>query len=182
MPRRPKTKLHPHNRWFFAAGIFFLLLFYLYQLHLAVRLSFTSSPPAQPTLQASAPTAISIPAIKLNLPVFPTIINNNTWTIAPQGVSFLAQSARPGTPGPIILYSHNTNSRFGPIRWLALGDKITLTTANNLLHSYQVTQTLTVAPSQIQALAATQETLILYTCTGFFDKDRFIVRATPISP
>lgn len=126
------------------------------------------------------PTHISIQAVHIDLPVFETALSGNTWEIANDGISHLAISARPGQKGPIILYGHNTNNRFGPIRWLTKGDKIALTTADGRIHGYQVDKTDDVDASQTSALVAvTGETLILYTCDGFADLKRFLVFATP---
>jgi|SRR5579871_1700995 len=127
------------------------------------------------------PTHISIPAIQIELPVFETALSGNIWEIANNGISHLAISARPGQNGPIILYGHNTNDRFGPIRWLTKGSEIALTTDDGKVHRYRVYKMGEVDANETSALVNVKgETLILYTCDGFADLKRFLVFATPI--
>jgi len=128
-----------------------------------------------------APTWISIPAVDMELPIIETAISGNTWGIAENGISHLDISARPNEDGPIILYGHNTDNRFGPIRWLSKGQEITITNAQNRSRQYTITKTLDVSPSEVSVLLSQKgETLILYTCDGFADLQRFIVIAKPI--
>lgn len=126
------------------------------------------------------PTRLSIPKINLQLPIEETTISRGIWTISPNGASHLALSARPGENGPIILYGHNTNDRFGPIRWLSSGDKIQIITKNNKTFSYTIIKTMDVSPTQLDVFTQQQgESLILYTCDGFADLERFVVIAKP---
>lgn len=128
----------------------------------------------------SPPTELIIPPIGMDLPIKETALQGNTWQIADDGVSHLAISARPGESGPIILYGHNTNDRLGPIRWLSTGQKIFVKTADGKTHPYTITKTEDVASSKTSELVAVKgETVVLYTCDGFADLQRFLVFATP---
>ena len=127
-----------------------------------------------------APTWISIPKVQMELPIVEEAISRGVWGIADNGISHLNTSANPQEEGPIILYGHNTNDRFGPIRWLSAGDTITLTAGGNKQFAYTVTQTLDVAPDKVSILLSQKgQTLILYTCDGFADLQRFVVIAKP---
>lgn len=126
------------------------------------------------------PTHITIPKVSLDLPIEETAINNGLWQVADNAASHLDISARPGEKGPIILYDHNTNDKFGPIRWLNKGETINITTADGKTHSYTISETLTVTPDKIEVFTKNPgETLILYTCDGFADLERFVVIAVP---
>ncbi len=128
----------------------------------------------------AAPIAIDIPAVRIKLPVEETTVRNNVWSISSRGASHLNDSANPGQNGPIIFYGHNTNDRFGPIRWLKKGKEISVTTADLKHHRYTIVQTLTVNPDQLGIFfSRKEETLYLYTCDGFADLKRFIVIAEP---
>lgn len=129
-----------------------------------------------------APTWVSIPSVQMELPIVEEAIGNGVWGIAESGISHLNTSARPGEDGPIILYGHNTNDRFGPIRWLSTGSQITLTAGGNKQYVYVVEKTFDVSPDQVSVLLSQKgETLILYTCDGFADLQRFVVIAKPKS-
>jgi len=127
------------------------------------------------------PIQIEIPDVNVKLPIEKTTITNGTWQIAQNGVSYLDFSSGIGDDTAAIMYSHNTKDRFGPILKLENGDKIKITATDNTVRSYRVINTETVTPDRIDVLTSTKgEVLVLYTCTGFLDSKRFIVKALPI--
>ncbi len=106
---------------------------------------------------------------------------NGVWTIADDAANHVAQSALPGDAGNIIIYGHNTRKIFGRLIEKKPGDYVSVTTADGKLHQYRIFQTFTVSPSRTDLLSPTTgETLTLYTCTGFLDSKRFVVRALPV--
>ena len=164
----------------FIAGIFFLSASILWNLNQTIQLAFFT-PKVTPVKNSySIPTQITINKINLNLNIEETAINNGIWQIAQNGASHLTISARPGEKGPIIIYAHNTNDRFGPIRWLSVGETIKLTTKDGKTHNYKISQTMDVQPDKLSIFTnAKNETLILYTCDGFADLQRFVLLAKP---
>lgn len=114
-------------------------------------------------------------------PISEQVFDNNNWTISEKEASYLKQSAKPGENGNIIIYGHNTREIMGNIRALKGNEVITLTTKNGEERNYQISLITEVNPDQTQYLLPTQEeTLTLYTCSGFLDSKRFIVQAHPI--
>jgi LPXTG-site transpeptidase (sortase) family protein len=106
---------------------------------------------------------------------------DNKWTISPDVASFLAQSAQPGTAGNTIIYGHNTRSILGNIRALKGSEQIELTLSDGSKKMYQVESLHEVSPTDTQLLRPTDsEVLTIYTCSGFMDSRRFVVRAVPI--
>jgi len=127
------------------------------------------------------PTHISIQWF-LDTPISEQIFENNNWTISETEASYLTQSALPGQNGNIIIYGHNKRSIMGNIRALKGNEIITLTTKNGEKHQYEIGLIKEVDPDQTEFLEPTnEETLTLYTCSGFLDKKRFIVQAKPVS-
>jgi LPXTG-site transpeptidase (sortase) family protein len=127
------------------------------------------------------PIHVNIPKVRIDLPVAETKITNDTWGIAENEASHLSVSARPGEAGPIILYAHNTNNRFGPIRWLHKGDKIEIITADKRIHTYIISESIKSSPDQLSIFFKRKsETLYLFTCDGFADLKRYIIIADPI--
>jgi len=194
MPKQKKRKSSPRKKaapkpllplkyfslLFIAIGIIFLLIPGIFYINKTIQLTYFT-PPFSRVSQSTLPKPISlsIPQIRLSLPLETTYISHNTWGIAKNGASYLDNSARPGENGAIILYGHNTDDRFGPIRWLTKGDKITLVTSDKKVHNYVIEKTLEVSPDEVTVFEQTSETLILYTCSGFADTKRFIVIAKP---
>lgn len=178
MPKLKKLKI-PYQL-LFLVGFLFIIIPGIFYANQTIQLVFFT-PKFVPQVQsiASVPTFISIPTIHLRLPIEEMTIHNQTWGISISGASHLSTSARPTEKGAIILYAHNTIDRFGPIRWLKTGEKILLTTADGKEHVYTIVQTQEVNANQLDVLSKKNETLILYTCTGFADLKRFIIFASP---
>ncbi|HEX7041896.1 MAG TPA: sortase [Patescibacteria group bacterium] len=167
----------------FAIGVLLVIIPTFFYINEFVQLSFFTPkvPKVEISKKFSIPIGIQIPSVNINLQIDETVISNNTWQISGNGISHLDTSARPGESGPIILYGHNTNDRFGPIRWLKSGEEITLTTQDGRIYLYTITKTIQVDPSKTSIFSSEKgETLFLYTCDGFADLKRFIVIAKPI--
>jgi LPXTG-site transpeptidase (sortase) family protein len=126
------------------------------------------------------PVQIKIPWF-VDVAISQQILIDNQWTIAEKEASYLANSARLGEAGNIIIYGHNTRQILGNIRALKGNEIITLTSAEGKEYLYQVSEIAEVDPNQTKYLLPTEEeVLTLYTCSGFMDQKRFIVRAKPI--
>lgn len=192
MPKRKITKPSPRSKKksrkislltkaLFLSGIILILIPSIFYLNETIQLTFfTPRVTHERTSNEPRPINITIPAVNIDLPIIDTALSGNTWQIADNGVSHLAISGRPGESTTDILYAHNTNDRFGPIRWLSVGQTLQLTTADKKVHSYTIVQTLQVDPTATKILVDQKgETLILYTCAGFADLQRFIVIAKP---
>lgn len=120
---------------------------------------------------------------RIDLPVIESGYINGNWIVSPNSANHVFQSAIPGSPGNIIIYAHNKLSLFGPLLWTSVGEGITLTTSNGTTHQYTVQTIAEVNPGETALLLPTAtETLTVYTCSGFLDSKRFVVRALPIPP
>lgn len=119
-------------------------------------------------------------ANRIDIPVVESGYVNGAWIISPNRANHVFQSATPGTPGNIIIYAHNKFSLFGPLLWTSIGEGITLTTSNGTTRRYAVKTIAEVDPGETALLLpTTTEVLTLYTCSGFLDSKRFVVRAVP---
>lgn len=117
----------------------------------------------------------------VDTPISEHVFENNNWTISETEASYLKQSAKPGENGNIIIYGHNKRNILGNIRALKGSEVITITTQDGFEHKYQIEHITEVNPDQTEYLQPTnEEVLTLYTCSGFLDSKRFIVRAQPI--
>ncbi|MGH7245459.1 MAG: sortase, partial [Candidatus Levyibacteriota bacterium] len=165
MPKKRKHKrpqfLTLRTKVLFLIGIFLVIIPGIFYTNEGIQLAFFT--PKVPLIQKKLPPPISITIdnISLNLPIQEEAIYHGGWQIAGNAISHLNTSARPGENGPIILYAHNTNNRFGPIRWLQIGEKITIKTTDGKTHEYLIKKTEDVFPSQINLLTEVKgETLI----------------------
>lgn len=177
---RIKTLNYP--TLFLALGILFFAAWGIREVHLATRLSFSSAVAANEISgNIIHPIRITIPSIKTELPIEETLIEKGIWQISENGVSHLATSAYPGNGGNIILYGHNTTDRLARLGEVKIGDVVTVTSKNNRRFEYKVTSVEVVKPTDIDKLMAyNTETLTIYTCIGFADLQRILVKADRI--
>ncbi|MEX0649462.1 MAG: sortase [Candidatus Andersenbacteria bacterium] len=140
-------------------------------------------PPAIHPQDASAPTAIAIPSVGIDLPVEPGVINRGIWSVSEFYANHLKTSAYPGTKGNIIIYGHDKTEIFANLLNIQPGDRLVLTTPGDTTYAYEVEATYTTTPDDPTPVLSTDtETVTVYTCTGLFNEKRFIVRARPIAP
>lgn len=172
--------ISPRSKLLFIIGILLIIAPIFFYVNEGIQLAFFTPKVISIVHRYSIPEEISIPAVGIDLPIFETEITNHSWEIAQDGISHLNISANPGEDGASILYAHNTNDRFGPIRWLTKGEKIIIVTKDKKRHVYTIQKTFDTNPNNISVLTANKkETLILYTCDGFADLQRFLVIAQP---
>jgi len=175
------SKLTLRTKLLFLLGILFLGISLFWNLNQTIQLTFFT-PKVIPVQKTQAiPTELIIPRIFVNLPIEETAINNGAWQVSQNGASHLTISARPGEQGTIIMYGHNSTERLGPIRWLLKGDIIEIKNADNKTYSYKISETIKVSPSKMDIFTnKNKEVLIIYTCDGFADLERFVIIAKPV--
>jgi LPXTG-site transpeptidase (sortase) family protein len=162
-------------------GILFVCLFFLRQQYKARSLSFFANNSSQFSTSVKngyKPVRIMIDAYHVNLEVKEASIKDGIWQVWDGAANHLDSSANPGGGGNIVIYGHNKNSVFGPIRWLSTGEVIKLTDEEGTEFLYKVEKTVETSPDDVNyVLPKNTEILTLYTCTSLFDSKRFIVIA-----
>ena len=124
------------------------------------------------------PVRITIKNVGIDLPVFPATMQSGKWDITNKGALYLASSPIPGEVGNSIIYAHDWVSLFGPLKNARQGDVVEVEYADKTKKTFVVKSTLIVPYSQPSVLSSTEDRRItLYTCTGFFDSQRFVVVA-----
>jgi len=122
---------------------------------------------------------LHIASLSIDLPVIESEIVDDVWGVSSSGVSHLAQSVSPGLPGNSIFYGHNWPRLLGNLRKIKLDDEIVIFDASGRSLSYRVTEISRVDPSDISILeSSTEATITLYTCAGFMDSKRLVVRGS----
>lgn len=167
---------------FLSFGFFFFFVAFSFKAYQKSRqniLSFSQAPELLTEVSEELlPAQILIPNTGVDLAVFPARVEDDIWQISREGASYLSGSGIPGREGNVIIYGHNKNSLFGPIRWLEKEAKIKLLNKRGEEFIYKVVETKTVSPDLIEVLSSTEDpVLTLYTCTGFLDSQRYVVKA-----
>lgn len=112
--------------------------------------------------------------------ITPATFDGGFWNVAANTASYPLGTAHPGEPGNIIIYGHNKSNILGNLSKTKIGDTIIITT-DSKSHTYQITSKQIVDLTQTSYLEPTsEETLTIYTCTGWLDKNRLIIQAKPI--
>jgi LPXTG-site transpeptidase (sortase) family protein len=151
---------------------------YLYQQTI---LSFKVSPSvnAELHLRAEEPKQVVVESAGISTTVIPAEISEGMWQTSDTQATHLAASARPSEGGNIVIYAHRRQHLFADLHKAKVGDTIKVTTHDNKIYEYRITNTAVVKPSEVEAVLPTEhEVLTLYTCTGPFDSKRLVVQAT----
>lgn len=126
------------------------------------------------------PVNISVGAM-VDTPVVTGSIKDGEWKVAENQAVYLAQSAVPGSGGNTIVYGHNTPEVLGNIRAFTGGETITLKLADGSERRYAIEKMVEVVPDDVALLQPTEEeVLTVYTCSGWLDSKRWVVRARPV--
>jgi LPXTG-site transpeptidase (sortase) family protein len=189
MPKRKSKKslskvfLDPQKIILLVFFLGFILVFsgIALRIHETNRLSFSAPIPEAISIPSAKPVQIMISALDINLRIGQTTTEKAKWEVYKDGASHLSTSANPFTSGNIIIYGHNTKNRFKKLPEIKNGDIIILKTSDGKERKYKVVEIQTVKPDQTSLLLPTTvETLTVYTCAGFADTERFVVRSTPV--
>lgn len=112
--------------------------------------------------------------------ILPQTYENGVWSIPATAAAHLVTSAYPYEPNNIIIYGHNTWAVFAKLKNVQKADLVKLTLANGSERIYEIIEITEVTPDKIEYLKPTQsETLTIYTCAGWMDSKRLIIRAVP---
>lgn len=145
-------------------------------------LSFSKVPPeaVRSTQNLDIPAEVSIPSLKIDLPVDPGQIKDGVWQISGSNATFLDTSAVPGSGGNTVIYGHNKKIIFGNLPYLSVGQKIIVKTKSGKVFNYVAKEKFFVGPDRVDLVSPSSgEELTIYTCWGIFDSQRAIIKAFP---
>ena len=145
------------------------------------RLAFSGyTPPKRQVVQNLHPTRIVIESVGIDIPVSEAEYTT-TWTLHSDGASHLSTSPVPGSVGNSIIYGHNWSGIFANLVRVRPGERIQIVLSDGTTEVFEVHAIDVVAADAIEVLQKTTDIrLTLYTCTGLFDQDRFVVTAIRI--
>ena len=147
-------------------------------------LSFSTNPYTQVSNSNEAnllPKRIYIKNAGIDLAIEEGKIIDGVWQISNTTATHLVNSEVPGRNGNIVIYGHNLRTIFGKLVNVKKGDVIDLFAANGKKYEYKVSDILKVDPSDIEVVTPTKYPILtIYTCTGFLDSKRLVVKALPL--
>ena len=129
---------------------------------------------------SALPLHISI-GESIRLPVIEAGVVDGKWLVSEDKANHVWSSANPTDDGNIIIYAHNTPPLFGTLEKVSIGEYVHVVTSDGVDHTYRIISKEVVSPTNTTPLQPTSaETLTIYTCTGFLDSQRLIIRAMPV--
>jgi len=181
-------KLDTIKRYLF--GLFFILfgLLYIYTYPLIFQEKHEVASSKEPIVagqefkkekEESEVKRIIIPDLSIDLEVTPSKLINGYWETSETTASHGLGSKNPGESGNIVIFAHAREGLFLDIRGIEK-DSVVYVLTKDKWHRYKVTETSEVLPTETRVVAPTEsEELTLFTCSGFFDEKRLIVKALP---
>lgn len=128
------------------------------------------------------PARINIGSVGIDLSVEEGKIDSGIWQISDKNATYLIGSDVPGRSGNIIIYGHNKWEIFGKLGTVGEGNVVEIFTKGGKEFRYRVVSISVVDPTDIGVIAPTNyQVLTIYTCTGFLDSKRLVVKAVPLS-
>ena len=126
------------------------------------------------------PIKVVIPSLAIDLEVKPAKNINGYWEVFSDSAAWGEGSGLPGENGNQVIYAHARRGLFLPLKDVEMGMKVYIFTKDDW-YLYEVKEVKEVTPNQVEVIAPTEdETLTLYTCSGFSDSKRLIVVAKPV--
>jgi LPXTG-site transpeptidase (sortase) family protein len=130
--------------------------------------------------EGDEPKRIIIPSVEIDLPVNKSKIIDGYWEVFENSAGWGEGSGFPDQLGNQVIFAHAKENLFLPLQSIKVDDKIYILTQENH-YSYQVKEIKEVYPNQTEVIASTEdETLTLYTCSGYSDSKRLIIVAKRI--
>ncbi len=130
---------------------------------------------------ASLPVRISTAKAGIDAPVTIGGYENGQWILSSNNVLFLPTSQMLGEGGNTILYAHKRKSLFANLKDLSINDTITIYDLNGTTYTYKIYATENIKPTEMEKIQTNKDnTLTLFTCDGWFDETRLVVKASLI--
>ncbi len=125
------------------------------------------------------PVRILLPKENIDINVTPSKIINGYWELSENTASYGEGSGIPGQNGNTVIFAHAREGLFYNLKDVKTEDIIYVFTKDKW-YRYKITKITAVYPNQTEVIKPTKnQTLTLYTCTGFSDEKRLVVTAIP---
>lgn len=128
-----------------------------------------------PVKEKVQPERIFISSLRLDLPVQMSPIINSEWVLTDEKTTFYGQgTATPGDSGTTVIFAHARNGLFSGLARLEKGNTIVVKGKSSFF-VYKVNSSLIVGPEDVSFIKTNGDnTLALFTCYGFNDKQRIV--------
>lgn len=142
----------------------------------SVLLSYKEVPKKEIVVQN--PKKILIPKVGIEAEVVEGGILNRQWILSDTKALYLPTSGKIGEGYNSIIYAHNTSRLFADLKNIKKDDLINVRDNADKDFVYRVYSVEKINPNDIRKLYSKEKNILtLFTCDGWFDKERLLVRA-----
>lgn len=125
---------------------------------------------------ADTPVALDWRGYQVDL--MPTRVGQGVWPLSTTQGHYVLGTGVPGETGNVVVYGHNTEYLFEPFLATTVGEVLNLYTAEGKRISYVVSEVVDTDPTDVVWVEDTDEAVLtIYTCSGWFDRQRRVIRA-----
>src|SRR3989304_7985927 len=125
-----------------------------------------------------APVSIEIPTIKTYAKITKGGVVNGEWILSDSYALYLPTSGKINEGFNTIIYAHNTDKLFGKLKDIKIGDKIIVKNEKGETFNYSVFLREDINAKDLKKLYSdNKNVLTLFTCDGWADTSRLLVRA-----
>ncbi len=129
-------------------------------------------------ISGNIPHEIIIPTAKIDINVDQGGIVNGEWVLSNTVALYLPTSGFLGEGYNTIIYAHNTTKLFGKLRQAKVGDLINMKDQHGTVYDYQIISKEDVDPGDLKKLYSQDKNIVtLFTCDGWADKSRLLIKA-----
>lgn len=157
-------------------GLILILISSLIQLRSAGLKAFYE--PLSSSYQSIAPIPTTISWQEHVSALMPTLLTQGQWPLSTETGHYLLNSAPLNQQGNVIVYGHNTDDVFGWLLDVKPADQLALTDQSGTTYHYQIESISDVTANDVSWLKPSEQSILtVYTCSGWFDQYRRVVRA-----
>jgi LPXTG-site transpeptidase (sortase) family protein len=127
--------------------------------------------------KGSHPTRVLVPSLGIDVELKDAKVVSGRWEVFETTGSYGLGSAIPGSTGNTVVFAHARDKLFLPLKQIKENTVVYILTQDKW-YTYEAREIKEVLPNDVSVVAPTEdETLTLYTCSGFADSKRLIVTA-----
>jgi LPXTG-site transpeptidase (sortase) family protein len=124
------------------------------------------------------PRLIVIPKASIEVNVIQGGIVGREWILSDKNALYLPSSGRIGEGYNTIIYAHNREGLFKDLKKLKKEDLILVKDNKENIATYKIYSVENIDPKDIDKLYSKEKDILtLFTCDGWFDRERLLVRA-----
>lgn len=134
--------------------------------------------PLPPFTLDGRPQKLLIPALSITTSVAIGGLVKDRWILDDKNAFYLPTSGKLGEGFNTVIYAHRLPNLFGRLDKIKLKDQIQVFDQSGKDYNFWVYEIEIVTPNEVSKLESTvKNNLTLFTCDGWFDRTRLVVRA-----